>query len=222
MAALTTSERYPRVFLEALAYHEAGHAVMAVLLNVPVSRVVIGPSCTDPDFNGQVILDLPEGANGLPCFVMALLDVASEPAEKMAPSYEQFASMHKVHRHLKPLKIGTRNDITKGFMAVAPVYFILSYAESTAKQRFKSEYRDLADALINTKAIAVHRLARRLEHELELDGPEVTAIVRRAGPARRSAAGRRLEAALAELRSDRPWLPRALELLRHDDSLCLR
>src|SRR5437899_2133643 len=107
--------RFPAIYLEALAYHEAGHAVMAVLLNLRIETVVIGPRCTHNDFNGWVNLGPASAALMISRNKLALLEVASEPAEKLAPSYDQFGSMHKVYRHLKPFKLGVRNDLARGF-----------------------------------------------------------------------------------------------------------
>src|SRR4051812_23780956 len=131
-------ELYPPVYLEALAYHEAGHAVMAVLLDIPIEKVAIGPRCTDPEFNGRVFLDLRACPKKLSMLSAALLEVASEPAEKIAPSFDQFASLHRVYRHLRPFRIGLRNDLARGFEAVMPVFALMRYAESTAKRQFRA------------------------------------------------------------------------------------
>jgi hypothetical protein len=201
--------------LEALAYHEAGHAVMAVLLDIPIEKVVIGPRCTDPEFNGRVIIDVSACPSVLPGFMAALLNVASEPAEKMAPSYNKFASIHRVHRHLKPFNTGVRNDLIHGFHAVMPAYALMGYAEGAAKKLFKAQYRVVAAALIEAKSMAVHRLARRLQRELELSGSQVVAVVQRAGPLRFSEQGRRFNAAIARLRSGMASPLEALSMLRN-------
>jgi hypothetical protein len=173
-------ERYPPLYLEALAYHEAGHAFMAVLLGLPIDRVAIGPACDDPEFNGRVFLDAEPDAK-LPMYQAGLLEVASEPSEKLAPNFARFASMHKTHRHLKPFRLGVRNDLVRGFNAVAPVYILLGFARSTAKQRFKEEYRDTAAELININCDAVCRLALHIRRNLLVDGAAAAAVLLRRG-----------------------------------------
>jgi len=202
-AKRTPKDPYPALYLEALAYHEAGHAVMAVLLGIPIEKVVIGPNCTEPGFNGRVFLDFATLGHRLSARDAALITVASESAERLAPSFSEFATLHKVHRHLKPFRTGVRNDLAIAFSTVMTVYALLGLAESSAKQRFKDEYRDLAAAFIELTAPAVRELAQRLERRLELDGLEVAGIVRESGPVAGSDQGRRLEAGLSALRSNK-------------------
>lgn len=172
---------FPPIYIEALAYHEAGHAVMAALLGVSVTKIGIGPGCDDPTCNGRVFLDL-EACPKLPIFKVGLLEVASEPAEKLSPNFDQFGGMHKVHRHLKPFRNGVRNDLASVFAAVMIVYQLSHLAESTAKQRFKIEYRDVAAGLIRLNSDAVIRLANHLRTEHNIDGEAATAIILADGP----------------------------------------
>lgn len=173
---VAAEERFPPVYIEALAYHEAGHAVMAVLLELPISKVGIGPGCDDPAYNGRVFLDLVACAK-MPIFKAGLIEVASEEAEKLSLNFAQFANIHKRHRHLKPFRNGVRNDITNGFQAVMITYQLLGLAESTAKQRFKAEYRNVAAKLIQLNAEAVRRLAGHLRQNHCTDGPEATSLI---------------------------------------------
>jgi len=199
-------DSFPSVYREALAYHEAGHAVMACLLKLPIMRIVIGPNCNDqedPNLDGKVYLDLSQIVE-VPGYITALLAVASEPAEKLAPSYAQFATLHKVHQHLKPFRNGLRNDLIQGYKCVAMVYQRQGFAESTALQHFKRTYRDLAGVMIPVKAKAVHAIAGCLQDRLELDGQEAAELVKHTGPLEEEEGARRLRAALSDLLSEHP------------------
>jgi hypothetical protein len=180
----TEPDPFPPVFIEALAYHESGHAVMAVLLDVPMHRIVIGPTCDDPDFNGKVELDLAATGDRMQVYKSGLVHVASEPAEKLAPNHGLFATMHKTHRHLKPFSRGLRSDLIRGFNAVAVTYHLLGLAESTALKQFKREYRDLAHHLLDVPVMrdAVHRLAGVLTGRHALSGEEAKAMILADGP----------------------------------------
>ena len=46
--------KYSALWNEALAYHEAGHVVMSLVLDVLVARVVIAESCNEPGFIGPL------------------------------------------------------------------------------------------------------------------------------------------------------------------------
>jgi hypothetical protein len=145
---------FPRIFIEALAYHESGHAVMAVLLGVPVVRIVIGPACDDPDFNAKVELDWSAAGSNLSVENVVLVQVASEPAEKLAPNHTLFATMHKTHRHLQPFGRGVQIDLTRGLNVVAArVYQLMGLSESTARQYFKRQYRDKAHRLFEVPVL---------------------------------------------------------------------
>jgi len=177
-------EKYPSLYLEALAYHEAGHAVMAVLLCIPMEEITIGPACNHATFNARVDLDLTTSGNKLPLFKVGLVRVASEPAEKLAPNYSRFATMHKTYPHLKPFRIGVRSDRAKAFNDVCVVYQLLGLAKSTAMRQFKQQYRDLAHELfkIQVNCNAVHRLANALIKRLHLTGAEAKSIILAEGP----------------------------------------
>src|SRR5262245_33543037 len=47
------AEPFPDLFVEALAYHEAGHVLMAVLFNAPIKYVAIADRCAEPGYNGR-------------------------------------------------------------------------------------------------------------------------------------------------------------------------
>jgi len=176
------SERYPSIYIEALAYHEAGHAVMAVLLELPIARIAIGPACDSPEYNGKVFLDPETCPQKLPIFKVGLIEVASEQAEKLCPRYDQFRTIHKKHPHLKPFTLGVKADLISGFEAVKVTYRLMRLAESTAKKQFKSEDRDRAAKLIDLNREAVCRLAERLMQNHELDGAAATSVVLAGGP----------------------------------------
>jgi len=195
-----TERSYPESYLEALAYHEAGHAVMAVLLGVRIEKVVIGPACKDEEHNGRVFLH--ETGGQIPAYVVVLMAVASETAEQLAPAFAEASSLHKTHKHLTPFRNGVRNDLAQGFEVAAMTYGLMGHAESTARRLFKAEYRDLAAHLIALCERAVHRVARKLKAAQHLGGEEVVEIVTRACPGRRTDEGRWLAAALGSLQFD--------------------
>lgn len=181
---LSEAALFPPVFIEALAYHESGHAVMAVLLDVPMARVVIGPACDDPAFNGKVELDLSATEGQMQIYKSGLVQVASEPAEKLAPNHARFATLHKTYRHLKPFSRGVRSDLNQAFNAVAVVYQLLGLAENTALKQFKREYRDFAHRLFEITVLraAVRRLAHVLMGKYELTGEEARETILGEGP----------------------------------------
>ena len=175
---------YPPVFMEALAYHESGHAVMAVLLDVPITRVVIGPACDDPYFNGKVELDLAATDNRLPVYKSGLIHVASEASEELAPHHVQFAALHKTCKFLKPFSRGLKADRIHGFNAVASSIYLLGVTQGTALKMFKRDYRDLAHLLFEVPVLrdAVHRLAGVLMGRHELIGSEARTVILSGGP----------------------------------------
>lgn len=174
-------ERYPRLFLEALAYHEAGHAVMAALLQLPIASVAIGPACDEPGYNGKVHLDL-DACGEVPRYKAVLLEVASERAEQLCPRHSEFRTIHKRHPHLKPFSLGLKGDLASGFEIAKVVYLLMGLAESTARRQFKTEYREPAADLIGLNAAAVHRLAECLTRTHLLPGAEATSLILADGP----------------------------------------
>ncbi len=179
----TDDTKYPPVYLEALAYHEAGHAVMAVLLSIPVKKIAIGSACKVPKLNAVVDLDSSKIEN-ISILKSGLILVASEPAEKLAPNYRQFAKLHKKYRHLPSFRIGSRSDRAIAFNQASGIYQLLGFAKSTATQQFKEQFRDRANQLINSKinSDAVHRLASALMTKLKLSGRTAKSIILADGP----------------------------------------
>jgi hypothetical protein len=153
---------------------------MTVLLGLPIAKVGIGPACAGTRFNAKVDLDnCPRPVQALE---VALMAVASEPAERLCPNYDQFRSIHKRHPHLEPFRRGAKNDLVSGFEAVKATYILLGLAEGTAKRRFKAEFRDPAADVIDLNAGAVCRLAERLIQSNALDGAAATAEILADGP----------------------------------------
>jgi hypothetical protein len=175
---------YPPIYLEALAYHEAGHAVVAVLLEMPIKKIVIGPACTEKGFNGLVKLDLDQTT--VLSWKCALMLCASEHSEKLSENYARFATLHEGHDGLTRFSIGVRSDLIQGFRAAGPIYDMMGLAPKTARAYFKREYRDLVRDILNVPVnqLAVHRLAACLQERLQLDGHEAKAIVLEQGPLR--------------------------------------
>lgn len=176
-------ERFPPLFIEALAYHEAGHAVMAALLNVPILRVVIGPACEVPNTLGIVEFDY----NAEPSIrrdKFAMISVASEPVVRLAPNHTQLATLHSTRRHQAMLTRAVRYDLRKAFHCLLPVYEALGYSESTARRELKDRYRDLAQALfeVPVNRAAVHHLASVLMTRHATSGAEATASILAGGP----------------------------------------
>lgn len=181
---VTGVERFPPLYLEGSAYHEAGHAVMAVLLDVPILRVAIGAACEVPGMYAAVELDIGPPPAALPIYQAVLVCVASEPAEKLAPNYKQFATMHKIHRNLFRWSRGVRNDLRRAFDNLYPVYRLFGYSESSARKGLKLKYRDVARALFElpVNQAAVHRLAGELLSRQALSGVEARASILADGP----------------------------------------
>jgi hypothetical protein len=175
---------FPPVFMEALAYHESGHAVMAVLLDVPMTRIVIGPACDDPDFNGKVELDLTAADNRMQVYKSGLIHAASEASEQLAPNHDQFGTLHKTYKQLKPFSRGLKADRIHGFNAVATSYYLLGVTQGTALKMFKRDYRDLAHLLFDVPVLrdAVHRLAGVLLAQHKLSGIEARTVILSEGP----------------------------------------
>src|SRR5438874_197135 len=109
---------FPPIFVEALAYHEAGHVVMAVLFDAPIRHVAIADRCKEPGFNGRTEFDWERRKKPMPALCYGLLCVGSEASEKLSPHFDEFRSLHKKHRHLKAFSSGVRNDIITGLNAM--------------------------------------------------------------------------------------------------------
>ena len=115
------------LLVEALAYHEAGHVVMCLVLDIPLKRAVIAEACDVQGFRGIVEV---EGEPVVSSLRQALMLLASEPAEKLAPNYKKFG-------RLKYFGRGRRNDQTHAFNIMAPVFEQMGYAYSTALRQFR-------------------------------------------------------------------------------------
>lgn len=181
----SSPDPFPRIFVEALAYHESGHAVMAALLGVPIIRIVIGPACDDPDFNGKVELGFPPSGDASPVYQSVLIRIASEPAEKLAPHHAQFAILHKTHRHLKPFNLGVRSDLMRALNTLGmSIYGVMGLTEATARQYFKRDYRDVAHRLFEVPVLqnAVRRLAGVLMERYELTDEQAREVILSEGP----------------------------------------
>ena len=173
---------YTDLYLEALAFHESGHAVMCVLLDIPILKVVIGPACERPDDNGRVHIDFERKNGEVPVYKAALLCVASEASEKLSPRFDEFKTLGKRDPNSGTFRQGVRNDLIQGFGAVMINYKLQGLAESTAKAAFKREYRDVAAKIITLNADAVVRFARVLETLYAVAGEEAERIILEQGP----------------------------------------
>lgn len=154
-------ELFPPLFVEALAYHEAGHVLMAVLFDAPIRNVAIAERCKEPGFNGHTAFDWETRKEPIPALLYALICVGSEPSEKLAPNFAEFKSLHKKYRHLYFFAAGLRNDINRGFLAM-DVYPLMGFAESTARMYFKRDVRDPAEKIVQLNAKNVIAFAEHL------------------------------------------------------------
>lgn len=176
--AAATKEFTP-AHLEALAYREAGRAVMAILIGVPLKGITIGPKCTD-GFISKIDLDskaCPEVAT----YKFSLICVASEPAGKL------YATLNRPPLPpdlTKQLRVAARNDLVNGYNALTTAFRMMGYADSTARGLYKKQYRDLAAELFDIPLIraAVQRLAELLARRHQVSGKVAASVVREGGP----------------------------------------
>jgi hypothetical protein len=145
---------YTWLWIEALAYHEAGHAIMGLLFRIPVVQVAIAEACELEDSNGSTEYGDLAGVSRLD---YALCLLASEPAEKLAPHFQQFSK-------LRGFATGRRNDRALAFEALAPVYQALGLAESTARRRFRERTGPFLARIMEQpeNQAVVHELAAHL------------------------------------------------------------
>ena len=162
---------YSPLYVEALAYHEAGHALICLVFGIPIIRIVIAEACDDEGFNGQVV---PGGEENISYIHCALMLLASAPAEKLSPNYRRFGS-------IKRFSVGRRNDRINAFHLMAPLYRMMRYAESTALRAFRENTREpLAIIMAHPKNIRVVKaIAKMLMIKKRLEGDEVEAFRRR-------------------------------------------
>ena len=180
MAKKKIQDAFPPIFVEALAYHEAGHVVMAVLFDAPIRHVAIADRCEEPGFNGRTEFHWERRKKPMPGIRYGLMCVASESSEKLSPHFDEFKSLHKKHRHLKPFSSGVRNDIITGLNAMVH-YQLLGYSESTAKQQFKLEVREPAEQIVRMNAKNVIAFAEYLREKWFVDGAKAKKIMFSAG-----------------------------------------
>ena len=176
MAKNKIPDPLPSIFVEALAYHEAGHVVMAVLFDAPIRHVAIADRCEVPGFNGRTEFDWKSRKKPMPALCYGLLCVGSEASEKLSPHFDEFKSLHKKHRHLKPFSSGVRNDIITGLNSMVH-YQLLGYSESTAKQQFKLEVREPAEQIVRLNAKNVVAFAEYLREKRFVDGAKAKKII---------------------------------------------
>ena len=159
--------KYTPLWVEGLAYHEAGHAVMGLLLGIRVARIAIAEACDLADSNGITEYTDLKGISGLK---YALCQLASAPAEKLAPNYPRF-------RTLRGFAAGRRNDQNLAFEVFIPVYQFARLAESTARQSFRKRTRPLLSRITERpeNQAVVHEVAAYLMTHKEMD---VTTIMR--------------------------------------------
>lgn len=153
--------KYTPLWVEALAYHEAGHAVMGLLLGVRVVRIVIAEACDMADSNGITeYADLKKVSR----LQYALCQLASEPAERLAPNYPSFKT-------LRGFATGRRNDKNVAFQTLAPVYLFLRLAESTARRSFRERTQPLLSRIMDQpeNQAVVHEVAAYLMAHKEMD-----------------------------------------------------
>jgi hypothetical protein len=181
VAKKTIQDPFPPVFVEALAYHEAGHVFMAVLFDAPIKHVAIADRCAEPGFNAHTVFDWESRKKPMPVLCYALMCVASESSEKLSPHFDEFKSLHKKHRHLTAFALGVRNDIIHGLNTMVH-YSLLGYSESTAKQHFKQEIREPAEQIIQLNAKSVVAFAEYLRQDRFVDGAEAKEVIFSSGP----------------------------------------
>lgn len=174
------TEPFPDLFVEALAYHEAGHVLMGVLFSAPIATIAIADRCLEPGFNGHTVFDWGEKRE-MPTICYALMCVGSEASEKLSPRFEEFKTLHRTHRHLSSFAIGVRNDITMGLNAMVH-YLALGHSESTAKQYFKRDVREPAERIVQLNAKGVVAFAEHLRERRCVDGTEAKEILLSCGP----------------------------------------
>lgn len=185
---------WPAKLVEAISFHEAGHALMALHHGIRIKQVwaADGRSCSEHGENAT-IHGMTEFKKDVPIslFVSAMLNVAPESAEKFAPHYDEFKNIHKENPEFydtladdaegKPFVgdyfNGTHNDLSLAFGTVAPFYQLMGMSYEEGLAAFDQEFRIPAENVMRSYRKQITALAEKLIEKRSLEGDEVHNIV---------------------------------------------
>ena len=172
------------LWFESAAYHQAGHGVMAVLLDISVAALEITPLGFGHGVQMGIAFADAVIAAPPPLEHSLLMLVASEPGEKLAPHYGHLAALHTDHRRPLPLTHVSKHDVKDGLRHASVAFRGWGLDWGTLRRSLTREVRGPAHLLFETPVnrAAVHRLAESLMTRHALTGPEVCAAALAGGP----------------------------------------
>jgi hypothetical protein len=175
--------RFPDVWYEGLAYHEAGRTVAAIaVLEIPIKRVSLGYLSEDPAMNSLFELDS-KGRRSLPASPIRVAAVLLTPqfAARLAPRYEELRTLHLRKRHLPPFEGGYRQPMRDARSAFAHIYEQAGLAESTARIWFRRDALKPIARFCETNLPIIRAVADFLYAEKQASGEQIAAVVARTG-----------------------------------------
>lgn len=190
---------WPPLLLEALAYHETGHAISAIHHGQCVVKMWIADKRghhqgDDAQVQGATITSLRkfkprQNKSTAPIVIEAVVKsvfaatwaaIGSPAGELLAPNYEKFDEMHKMYPEFLPnadFFAGSRNDYHQAFVNMAPLYRNCDITMQEINDCFEQEFVIPTEHVLLMYKPQADALAARLMEVRELDGPEVHKIL---------------------------------------------
>jgi hypothetical protein len=194
---------WPEMLREALAYHEAGHAIMAAHHGLTIIDMWIADGRPErageyPEIHGECLVannKSPDVVDHMfiPYVFQIVGPVGSEPLaphrkefSKLEKKYPDFFPNSKPHhsetchdRHCpdRDFLSGTLADIERAFAMLLPIYQLLVPNERTALMAFGHEFRIPTVNALKQYEPVVHALARVMIDKRYIKGDEAHAII---------------------------------------------